>query len=102
MVKLLALYKPPTDVETFESVYFGRHMPDVKKIPGLRRIEFNRVIGAPVGDPVYYLATSLYFDNAEAMEAGLASQEGRTATRSLRDLGSEATILLADVDTEDL
>lgn len=102
MVKLLALYKQPRDVEVFESVYFGRHMPDARKIPGLRRIEYNRVFGAPAGDPAYYLVTSLYFETAEALQAGLASEEGRETTRSLRDLGAEVTIVLADVEAEDL
>ncbi|HWE64345.1 MAG TPA: EthD family reductase, partial [Chloroflexota bacterium] len=73
MVKLLALYKQPQDVARFEEVYFGQHIPLTKKMPGLRRLEVNRVTGAPRGEPAYYLATSLYFDDAEAMNASLAS-----------------------------
>ncbi len=98
MVKLIALYKQPADVETFERVYMGEHIPLTKKMPGLRRIEINRVTGAPRGEPAYYMVTSLYFDDAETMQQSLASEESRAAARSLRDAGAEVTMVLANVE----
>jgi uncharacterized protein (TIGR02118 family) len=98
MVKLMALYKRPQDVTRFEEIYFGQHIPLTKKMPGLRRLEVNRVTGAPRGEPEYYLAASLYFDDAATMQNSMASDESRAAARSLRDAGSEVTMLLADVE----
>jgi uncharacterized protein (TIGR02118 family) len=98
MVKLMALYKQPRDVAIFEDVYFNQHTPLVKKMPGLRRIEINRVTGAPRGEPAYYLVASLYFDDVETMNASMASEESRAAARTLRDAGAEVTMLLADVE----
>lgn len=98
MVKLMALYKQPQDVARFEDVYFNQHTPLVKQMPGLRRIEINRVTGAPRGEPAYYLVASLYFDDAEAMSASMASEESRAAARTLRDAGAEVTMLLAAVE----
>jgi uncharacterized protein (TIGR02118 family) len=98
MVKLMALYKRPEDVAKFEAIYFGQHVPLTKKMPGLRRLEVNRVTGAPRGEPAFYLAASLYFDDTEAMQSSMASEESRAAARSLRDAGAEVTMLLAEVE----
>lgn len=98
MVKLLALYKQPLDVARFEEIYFGRHIPLTRKMPGLRRLEVNRVTGAPRGEPAFYLVAGLFFDDEEAMGASLASEESRAAARVLRDAGAEVTMLLAGVE----
>jgi uncharacterized protein (TIGR02118 family) len=98
MVKLMALYSQPRDAARFEDVYFNQHTPLVKQMPGLRRIEVNRVTGAPRGEPAYYLVASLYFDDAETMHASMASEQSRAAARTLRDVGAEVTMLLADIE----
>lgn len=98
MVKLMALYKQPQDVATFERIYIGEHIPLAKKMPGLRRVEINRVTGAPRGEPAFYLIASLYFDDAESMQRSLASEESRAAARTLRDAGAEVSMVLAEVE----
>src|SRR5579875_3019681 len=100
MVKLVALDKRPEDVETFERIYFGEHIPLTEKMPGLRRLEINRVTGAPRGESDYYLIASLYFDDAEAMNKSMASEESRAAARVLRDLGAEVSMMLAEADDQ--
>ena len=75
MVKLMALYKQPRDPETFERIYFGEHVPLARKMPGLRRLEIDRITGAPRGEPDYYLVAHLYFDDAETMERSMASED---------------------------
>lgn len=83
MVKLVALYSPPADKEAFDRAYFGTHVPLVKKIPGLQRVEINRITGAPRGEPGFYLIAELYFNDKETMEAGLASPENMEAGKNL-------------------
>jgi uncharacterized protein (TIGR02118 family) len=55
MVKLVALYRKPADGQAFERACFETHIPLLKKIPGLRRVEINRFIGAPRGGPDFCL-----------------------------------------------
>ena len=98
MVKLIALYKQPQDVATFERVYFGEHIPLTKKMPGLRRVEINRVSGAPRGEPAYDLVANLYFDDAATLQQSMASEESRAAARALRDAGAEVSMVLAEVE----
>lgn len=101
MVKLVALYGQPQDVATFERVYFGEHIPLTRKMPGLRRIEINRVTGAPRGEPAYYLIANLYFDDAETMQQSMASEESRAAARTLRDAGAAVTMVLTTVESDE-
>ncbi len=50
-----------------------------------------------MGEPEYYLIASLYFDDRDALNAAMASEEGRASARSLRKLGAEVAMLTADV-----
>lgn len=43
MIKLVAMYKTPADIEMFEKHYFEKHMPIVEKIPGLLRSEVSKL-----------------------------------------------------------
>jgi uncharacterized protein (TIGR02118 family) len=54
-----------------------------KKMPGLRRLEVTRLTGAPSGASDLYQIAELYFDNAAAREAALASNEGKAAEADL-------------------
>ncbi|RME36670.1 MAG: EthD family reductase [Planctomycetota bacterium] len=83
MVKLVALYKKPADMEAFERHYREIHTPLAKKIPGLMKLEVSRVFGAPAGEPKFYLMAELYFENRDAMMAGLNSEEGKAAAKDV-------------------
>ena len=78
MAKLVVLYRIPRDPAEFDRYYAQVHIPLAKKIPGLRRLEVTRVTGAPSGASDLYLIAELYFDNAAAREAALASNEGKS------------------------
>ncbi len=83
MVKLVALYRKPADVEAFDRAYFETHIPLVNKIPGLQRVEVNRITGAPRGEPDFYLIAELYFSDKVAMDQGLSSPENQEAGKNL-------------------
>ncbi len=55
MVKLVALYHKPADPAAFDQAYFETHVPLVRRIPNLRRVDVARVTGAPRGTPEYHL-----------------------------------------------
>lgn len=83
MVKLIALYKKPTDPAAFDRAYFETHIPLVQKIPNLRRVEISGVTGAPRGEPELYLITEMYFDDKAAMDTAMASAENAAAGKNL-------------------
>jgi uncharacterized protein (TIGR02118 family) len=83
MAKLIVLYRIPRDPAEFDRYYAQVHTPLVKKIPGLRRFEVTRLTGAPSGASDLYLIAELYFDNAAAREAALASNEAKATEADL-------------------
>ena len=83
MVKLIALYRKPSDPVAFDDAYLKTHIPLLNKIPKLRRVQLSRVTGAPRGEPEYYLIAELYFDNKATMDKAMASPENSEAGKNL-------------------
>lgn len=91
MVKLIALYKRPSDIEKFDNHFDSVHVPLVRKVPGLRRLEITRITGAPIGESKYHAMLELYFDDRDAMDRSVATAEGKAV---LRDVMTFASSLL--------
>jgi len=100
MVKLIALYRKPADVAAFEQHYREIHTPLAKKMPGLRKIEVARVYGSPGGEPKFYMATEMYFDNKDALMAALSSPEGKAAGKDVMSFAADIIhMMFAEIDT---
>ncbi len=98
MIKLIAMYKAPSDVAAFDSHYNNVHTPLVKKIPGLRKLEVARITGAPIGEAQHYLIAEMYFDDQESMQRALSTQEGKATARDLASFaGSIVTMFYAEL-----
>lgn len=83
MVKLIAFYKKPEDVAAFDKAYFETHVPLALKMPGLVKCEVAKVTGAPGGEAPYHMVAELYFDDMAALNAAMASPEGKAAAKNL-------------------
>ena len=83
MVKLIALYKKPDNIEEFEKHYFEIHMPLVAKIPGLIKSEVAKLNGLGGQDTKYYMIAEMYFENMDKLNEGMASPEGKASGRDL-------------------
>ena len=98
MVKLIALYKAPENLQEFDQHYNSVHTPLVKKMPGLRKLEVSRITGAPIGEPKHYLIAEMYFDSQDALNASMASPEGKATARDLISFaGNLVTMFYAEV-----
>jgi len=79
-VKLVVFYTHPDDPNAFDRHYFDTHVPLVRRVPGLQRLETGRFVAAPDGGELtYYRLAELYFADQGALEAGLGSDEGKAA-----------------------
>jgi uncharacterized protein (TIGR02118 family) len=94
MVKLIALYKKPADVKAFEEHYFGTHLPLADKIPGLKKVELSRVTGSPMGDSDYHLMAELYFENMDALKAGMSSPEGKASGKDVMSFAKDIVYMM--------
>ena len=99
MVKFIALYKKPEDPAAFDKRYFEQHLPLANKIPGLKKVEISRVVGSPMGDSEYYLMAELYFDNMDALKAGMSSPEGKASGKDVMEFAKGiVTFMFAEVE----
>ncbi len=97
MIKLIALYKKPANVDAFEEHYATVHVPLVEKIPGLRKTEWTRMLAAPDGAAPYYMMYEMYFDNMTAYQAAMKSEENKAAAKDLMSFaGGLITLMLAE------
>lgn len=85
MVKLIAIYKKPTNCEAFDKYYFETHLPLANKMPGLIRTDVDKIYGSPMGETSYYLIANMYFENKEALMQALSSPEGKACGKDLRN-----------------
>jgi len=80
MTKVIVLLSRRADLsrEEFRRHLEEEHLPLVQRLPGLRRLAVNYVMPGPDGaQPAYDAVGEDWFDSPEAVQAGLASPEGR-------------------------
>src|SRR5689334_1079092 len=81
-MKLVALYKQPSDPEAFDSAYFNTHIPLIKKLPGLQKTVITRFTRSIMGD-AYYLMAEMHFADEGTLKAAMKSAEMATAGENL-------------------
>jgi uncharacterized protein (TIGR02118 family) len=96
-VTLLALYRRPdgdeSALETFRRRYAEEHLPLVRRTPGLRSVNVQRVTHA-FGETDLVLVTQMIFDSRDDLEAGLTSDAMRQAGRNLREIAPGLSTLI--------
>lgn len=97
MVKLVILYKKPSDEAAFEAGY-ADNLALLERLPGVLRRQANVVLGSPRGASPYYRILEFYFESFEALDAALTSKQGAEAGRDLmRYAGDLVELIFADV-----
>ena len=95
MAKLVVLYRQAADPAAFEAHYFERHVPLAKRIAGLLRYETSAgPVASPTGSGPYQLVATLEFGSLDALNAGMASAEGRAAAKDVANFASAGVEML--------
>jgi uncharacterized protein (TIGR02118 family) len=81
-MKLVALYKQPTDPGMFDEAYFHTHLPLINKLPGLQRMVITRFTRTLMGEG-YYLMAEMHFADGAALKAAMKSPEMAAAGENL-------------------
>lgn len=99
-VKIVVLYPPPPDPESWDKHYLTVHMPMVAKIPGLVKSESAKAISAPDGSPSpWYRTAELWFESPEAMAAAFGSPEGAAVGQDFAEIAPPGAVqFIAAVD----
>ena len=90
MTTLFVTYRRPDGGDeaqaTFEHRYLTEHLPLVAGTPGLRETRVHRVVEALGAETDLIIATTMRFDDREALDAGLRSDPMRAGGRNLREI----------------
>ena len=101
MAKLLVLYPPPTDSDTFERRYRDEHGPMVhERIAGLRRFAAGRIVPPPTGNAPYARVAELTFDSVQDLNAAMSSADGQAVVAHALEIstGGPITALVVEED----
>ena len=82
MVKAILGYDimPGMTAQEYEKWLREVHLPDLARIPGLRKVVFNTVRGVVRGNATFYRIAELHYDDMEAFEkAGRWREENPVA-----------------------
>jgi uncharacterized protein (TIGR02118 family) len=103
MIQLTALYGHPQDPAAFDRYYQQTHGPLATKIPGLKGYTANKPTSVnPQEQSPYYLIAELYFENMEALQAGLQSPEGQAAAGDTQNFATGGvTMVIGEVRVYD-
>ena len=78
VAKLIVIYPRPKDLETFEKVYQGEHVPlAIEKLKGKTKIISTRTLDSPQGEPPFHTIAEVHFPSMEALHACATSNGGR-------------------------
>jgi uncharacterized protein (TIGR02118 family) len=99
-VKLIVLYTAPDDADAWDRHYLDVHVPLAQAVPGLQRLEGARIVAAPDGgEQSWFRIAELWFDDLEALGAGLGSPEGQATAADFQSIAPPGSrMFVAQVD----
>jgi uncharacterized protein (TIGR02118 family) len=98
MIKLIIFFRKPHDSAAFEEQFAQQYVPAANAMPNVKRVTVSRAMGAPRGEPLYYLIQELYFDDMAALNQSLNSLQGRNAGAVLMSFAREiVSMMFAEV-----
>jgi uncharacterized protein (TIGR02118 family) len=92
-MKLVAIFKQPTDAEAFEEAYFNTHMPLMEAVPGLIDYSVTRFTRTIMGEK-FYLMNEMKFADKESLLAAMKSSEMAAAGENLNSFAEGLVTLL--------
>jgi uncharacterized protein (TIGR02118 family) len=92
-MRLIALFKQPPDTTAFEEAFFNRHLPLLRKVPGLDRVTTTRASRTLLGES-FYMMVEMSFTGAGALDVALKSPEMNAAGKDLQDFAAGLVSLM--------
>lgn len=100
MHRLTVLYGHPSDPAAFDRYYQDVHIPIAREMRGLIGWTIGKVTASDGSPGPYYMVASLYAESRTAMDAVLASPEGRAASADVPRFATGGATFLANDEEE--
>jgi uncharacterized protein (TIGR02118 family) len=89
MAEVVVTYKTPKDTAAFDKYYAETHIPQAKKMPGLRKYQVSKgPVATPAGPSGIHLIATLTFDSMAAIGAAFGSAEGKATAADVPKFAS--------------
>jgi len=101
-VKFIVIYPRPKELEAFEKVYQGEHVPmAVEKLVGKTKFVATKVLDSPQGTPPFYRIAEIHFPSMEALQSCAASEGGKETVAHAVSIssGGSPIFLIAEEET---
>ncbi len=95
MASLLVLYGRPADPAAFDRHYAERHLPLVRKLPGLKSVSLSAGGVEVLSGGDLYQVVRLEFASTGAVKAALGSPEGSAAAADLANFADGGVQIVA-------
>lgn len=89
MHKLIAIYKTPSNVDSFEEHYNNVHTPLALKIPLMKELRISHISGTPQGKSDLTMIAELCFNSKEDFNQAMKSNENMAAGKDLMSFAKE-------------
>jgi uncharacterized protein (TIGR02118 family) len=96
MYRMTILYGTPSDPAAFRSYYMDTHVPLARKMKGLTGWNLQWIDG----HPDWILVAELYAESKAAMDAILASPEGKAASDDLANFVTGGVVFLTGTEEQ--
>jgi uncharacterized protein (TIGR02118 family) len=89
MIKIIALYRRPDDYDGFVRHYREVHLPLVRRIPGLIRLEVAEVKRTLISEFPYVIMTEMCYPDAATFKAAMKSPEQAAVAADLQEFAAD-------------
>jgi uncharacterized protein (TIGR02118 family) len=96
-MKLVALYKQPTDPDAFDQAYFNTHLPLISKVPGLNKTTITKFNRTYMGEG-YYMMAVMEFESIDSLKVGMKSPEMAEAGENLNNFAGGLVTLMSGAE----
>jgi uncharacterized protein (TIGR02118 family) len=98
-MRLIALYRQPSEPQAFDLAYFGTHLPLLAKVPGMQGTVVSRFTRTLMGDGLYMMAEMTFPDEATLKAALRSPQMGEAGANLATFAEGLVTLMIAEETT---
>jgi uncharacterized protein (TIGR02118 family) len=99
--KLIVLYPPPADPDTFEKAYASEHVPLMQeKMKGMK-VVVTKMLGTPAGPAPYFYMAEIYAPSIDAIKEFLGTPDGQQVAGNAAKIstGGPPAVIFSEEDT---
>jgi uncharacterized protein (TIGR02118 family) len=100
MYKLTVVYDMPSDPDSFRAHYRDTHIPLVRALPGVRRINYSFDLESLGEEPAPFCLFEAWFDDAAALGAAMTSPEGERTAADVSNFSDALPLMFHGPATE--